>query len=54
MSAPTPDKRIFIADDLSTYERISPDEFPDYDAVDSRVIVDLGEPPPNRESADGH
>lgn len=38
MTEPAPDRRAFIHDDLSMYERISPDEFPDYDDIDSRDV----------------
>lgn len=34
----------FTRDDGSTYERPDPDEFPDYDEVDSTTIVDDGAP----------
>ena len=34
---------VFITDDLSAYERINPDEFPDYDEVDSREVGHVGE-----------
>jgi hypothetical protein len=36
MSQPGP-KYAFTQDDLSVYERIDPDQFPDYDDVDSTV-----------------
>lgn len=38
-------KLVFITDDLAAYERIDPDEFPNYDEVDSRDILDEGAPP---------
>lgn len=34
----------FTRDDGSTYERPDPDEFPDYDEIDSTTIVDDGAP----------
>lgn len=43
-----PDERpklVFSHDDLSFYERIDPDEFDDFDEVDSRTIDDPGVPP---------
>lgn len=40
----TQPKWVFSHDDLSVYERADPDEFPDYDDVDSRQIVDQGSP----------
>lgn len=43
MPEPRP-KYAFSADDLSIYERIDPDEFPDYDEVDSRTVEDRGVP----------
>lgn len=43
MSAPTP-RRAFTTDELSVYERVDPDDFPDYDHVDSRVVIDNGAP----------
>lgn len=41
MTAP---RWVFSHDDMSIYERIDPAEFPDYDDVDSREIVDRGAP----------
>lgn len=43
MTDPQP-KFVFIQEDLSAYERIDPDAFPNYDEVDSRVIEDSGAP----------
>lgn len=43
MSETTP-RRVFTTDDLSVYERPDPDEFPDYDDVDSTPFEDPGEP----------
>lgn len=40
----TQPKWVFSHDDLSVYERIDPDEFPNYDEVDSRVIADPAPP----------
>lgn len=37
-------KYAFSHDDLSVYERIDPDEFPDFDQVDSTTIFDPGQP----------
>lgn len=39
-----PPRYVFSHDDLSFYERVNPDEFPSYDEVDSRDIVDHGAP----------
>jgi hypothetical protein len=43
MAEPTP-RRVFVTDDLSAYERIGVDEFPDYDEIDSTSIEDSGAP----------
>lgn len=38
MTEPAPHRLAFITDDLSMYERADPDEFPDYDEIDSRDV----------------
>lgn len=43
MSETTP-RRVFITDDLSAYERVGAEEFPDFDDVDSMSIEDSGAP----------
>lgn len=45
MTEPDRPKLVFSHDDLSFYERIRPQEFDDFDEVDSLTVDDPGAPP---------